>query len=78
MASHPPTVTHKTTKDNEHFMLIHLPIGSNRNKAGNHVTFCTHIRTERVRKLFIIFLILNEFSCSKMEIPCLYSQNWNI
>ena len=47
-------------------------------KVGNHVTFCTCIRTEQVRELFIIFLILNEFSCIKVEVPCLYSQCWNI
>ena len=32
--------------------------------------FCTYIRAERVRKLFIIFLILNEFSCCKVENLC--------
>ena len=40
--------------------------------------FCTCIRTERVRKMFIIFLILSEFSCSKVEKPCIYSQRQNI
>ena len=33
-----------------------------------------YLYLERVRKLFIIFLILNEFPCSKVEIPCLYSR----
>ena len=36
--------------------------------------FCTCIRIERVRKLFMISLILNELSCSKVQILCLYSQ----
>ena len=29
--------------------------------------FCTSIRTERTRKMFLIFLILNEISCGKVE-----------
>ena len=33
--------------------------------------FCTCIRTERARKLFSTSLILNEFSCSKVQMPCL-------
>ena len=32
------------------------------------MTFCTYIQTERVRKLIIISLILNEFSCGKVQI----------
>ena len=36
--------------------------------VGNHVTFCTYLRTERVRKLIIVSLILNEFSCGKMQV----------
>ena len=36
--------------------------------------FCTCIRTERVRKLFITSLILNKFSCGKVQILCLYKQ----
>ena len=38
----------------------------------------TYIRTERVRKLFIDSLILNEFSCCKVQIPCLHKQQTNI
>ena len=45
---------------------------------GGESRDCTSIRTEGVRKLFIIFLILIECSCSKVEIPCLCSQRWNI
>ena len=40
--------------------------------------FCTCIRTDRVRKMVIIYLILNEFLCSKVEKPCIYSQRRNI
>ena len=32
--------------------------------------FCTCIRIERVRKLFITFLIRNELLSSKVQIPC--------
>ena len=39
--------------------------------------YCTYIRTEGVIKLFNVFLILNEFTCRKVEIPCLYSQRMN-
>ena len=45
---------------------------------GGESRDCTSIRTEGVRKLFIIFLILIEYSCSKVEIHCLCSQRWNI
>ena len=34
------------------------------------MTFSTYIRTERVRKLIIISLILNEFSSGEVQIPC--------
>ena len=44
--------------------LFHSPM------MENHVTFCTYIGTERVRKLIIISLILNEFSCGKVQILC--------
>ena len=37
--------------------------------VGNHVIFYTYIRTERVRILVIISLILNEFSYGKAQIP---------
>ena len=40
--------------------------------------FLTCIRTERVRKLFSTSLILNEFSCSTMKVPCLHKQQMNI
>ena len=40
--------------------------------------FCTCIWTERVRKLFSTSLILNEFSCGKMQMPCLRKQQMNI
>ena len=40
--------------------------------------FCTCIWTERVRKLFGTSLILNEFSCGKMQMPCLRKQQMNI
>ena len=44
-------------------------------KAKNHVTYLdyTCTQTEGVRKLFIIFLILHEFSCGNVQIPCFYS-----
>ena len=42
--------------------------------VGNHVTFCTYIRTERVRKLIIISLILNEYSCGKVQILLRFSR----
>ena len=32
----------------------------------------------QVRKLFITSYILNEFSCDKMQIPCLRKQQMNI
>ena len=32
------------------------------------MTFCTYLRTERVRKLIIVSLIFNEFSCGKMQV----------
>ena len=40
--------------------------------------FCTCIRTQGVRKLFIISLILNVFSSSEVHIPCLCKQQMNI
>ena len=40
--------------------------------------FCTCFRTEGVRKLAITSLILNEFSCGKVQIPCLRKQQTNI
>ena len=40
--------------------------------------FCTCIRTGQVRKLFIISLILNAFSCGEMHIPYLCNQQRNI
>ena len=36
---------------------------------------CFLIWTERVRKLFMIYLRSNEFSCSKVQIPCFYSHH---
>ena len=36
---------------------------------GNHVIFCTYIRTERVRTFVIISLILSAFSYGKAQIP---------
>ena len=40
--------------------------------------FRTCIRTERVRKLFSTSLILNEFSCGKVQVPCLCKLKTNI
>ena len=40
--------------------------------------FCTCIRTERVRKLFSTSLILSEFPCGTMKVPCLRKQQMNI
>ena len=40
--------------------------------------FCTCIRTGPVRKLFIVSLILNEFSCGEVHMPCLCNQQTNI
>ena len=37
--------------------------------VGNHVTFYTYIRTERVSIFVIISLMLNEFSYRKAQIP---------
>ena len=37
--------------------------------GGNHVTFYTYIRTERVSIFVIISLMLNEFSYGKAQIP---------
>ena len=37
--------------------------------VGNHVTFYTYIRTERVSIFVIISLMLNEFSYRKVQIP---------
>ena len=37
--------------------------------VGNHVTFYTYIRTERVSIFVIICLMLNEFSYRKAQIP---------
>ena len=37
--------------------------------VGNHVTFYTYIRTERVSIFVIILLKLNEFSYRKAQIP---------
>ena len=39
---------------------------------------CTCIRTDRVRKLFIPSLILDEFSRGKLQIPCLCKQQTDI
>ena len=39
------------------------------NTVGNHVTFYTYIRTERVSIFVIILLKLNEFSYRKAQIP---------
>ena len=36
--------------------------------VGNHMTLCTYIRTERIRKLVIIYLILINFH----EVKCRY------
>ena len=41
--------------------------------VGNHATFCTYIRTEWVGKLIIVSLMLNEFSCDKVQILCRFS-----
>ena len=38
--------------------------------VGNHMTFCTYIQTEQVRKLIIISLILDEFLCGQVQILC--------
>ena len=40
--------------------------------------FRTCIRTGPVRKLFIISLILNEFSCGDVHMSCLCNQQTNI
>ena len=40
--------------------------------------FRTCIRPGPVRKLFIISLILNEFSCGDVHMSCLYNQQTNI
>ena len=40
--------------------------------------FCSCIRTERVRILYIAFLILNKFLSGKMQIPCLRKQQTNV
>ena len=40
--------------------------------------FCTCIRTELVREMFIISLILNEFSRGKVIKLCIYSTQQNI
>ena len=37
--------------------------------VGNHVTFYTYIRTERVSIFVIISLMLNDFSYRKAQIP---------
>ena len=47
--------------------LLSLYFESRRRITRHFTIFCTCIRTERVRQLFIIFLILNEFSCGKVE-----------
>ena len=39
---------------------------------------CTCIWTDRVRKLFIPSLILDEFSRGKLQIPCFCKQQTNI
>ena len=41
--------------------------------VGNHVTFCAYIQTEWLRKLIIISIILNKFSCGKVQILCRFS-----
>ena len=40
--------------------------------------FCTCIRTDRVRKLFITSLMLNKVLCRKVQIPCLHIQQTSI
>ena len=40
--------------------------------------FRTCIRTARVRKLFRTSKILTEFSCGKVQVPCLCKQKINI
>ena len=37
--------------------------------VGNHVIFCTYIRTERVGKFTTVSLIIDEVSCSKEQVP---------
>ena len=40
--------------------------------------FCTCIRTEEVIKLFSTSLVLNRFSCGKVQILCFHKQQMNI
>ena len=56
------------------FQLHDLKTGQTKlDHGGESRDIFTYIRAERVRTLIIIYLILNEFSCGKVQILCLFS-----
>ena len=77
----PPSLIRVFLKDQVTSMLTaktHVRLGQGRESRDLFWLFCTCIQTEGVRKLFITYLILNEFSYGKMQIPCLHKQQFNI
>ena len=57
---------------------IFMKLGQGGESCDFFLLFCTCIRTEGVRKLFSTSLILNEFSCGTMKVPCRRKQQMNI